>query len=51
MVPHLVLLMLVAPSLTRGATSYKVVIGYTPEQLLTWVMSTPEGFNVEETEV
>merc|ERR1719489_316657 len=38
-------------SLTRGATSYKVVIGYSPQQLLTWITSTPEGFKVEETEV
>merc|ERR1712212_622613 len=52
MVPHLVALMLLTstPSLT-GATSYKVVIGYTPQQLLTWITSTPEGFNVEETDV
>ena len=52
MVPHLVVLVLLAsaPSLT-GAASYKVVIGYTPQQLLTWITSTPEGFNVEETDV
>merc|ERR1719234_708245 len=38
-------------SLTRGATSYKVVIGYSPQQLLTWITSTLGGFNVEETKV
>merc|ERR1712013_737165 len=48
MVPHLVALMLVA---STEATSYKVVIGYSPQQLLTWITSTPEGFQVEETDV
>merc|ERR1719192_3311179 len=48
MVPHLVALMLVART---EATSYKVVIGYSPQQLLTRITSTPEGFQVEETDV
>ena len=52
MMAHLVALMLLAsaPSLAEAA-SYKVVIGYTPQQLLAWITSTPEGFDVEETAV